>query len=386
LIVICDYPTNIRDKEMGNDVHIKLTGSGSYLPGDPVTIDKVDYFLGELTRAPVRIQKWLARVKVLMKEMLEVEYYHFAIDPETREFTEDNVTMSVKAARKALEMAAIQPEDLDLIIYGSAHQDQMPTASVRIQEALGIDRCSEISIHANCTSAYKGVLLAHDLLQSGRYKNALIISSSMSSSEMRAEYYHQEILKKEEVFLRYFLSDGSGAVILQAEDVMNSGFYLENSYMESIGGKKPASMLNFRPAYWMNPRDEYEKGFHHLSQMFNEQMHLHFHEKDGSVFFQGLKRMLDRYPFDVSKIRFFQVNFPSRHISEIVLEECEKLGISRDTFYSKMATMGYVGPPMVFICMDKIMREEKMNRDDRVLSFVTEVSKFMQAGFTFQYR
>jgi 3-oxoacyl-[acyl-carrier-protein] synthase III len=369
-----------------NKTYIKLTGTGSFLPGDPVTIDRVDHFLGELERAPIKIQRWLGRVKKLMKEMLEVEYYHFAIDPDTREFTEDNITMSVKSARKAMNMANIQPENIDLIIYGSAHQDQMPTASVRIQEALAIEKCSELSIHANCTSAYKGVLLAQDLIQSGRYKNALIISSSMSSSELRAEYYHQEILKKEEVFLRYFLSDGAGALILQAEKEMTGGFYLENTYMESIGGNKPASMLNHRPAYWMNPRDEYAMGLHHLSQMFNEQLRLHFHEKSGSVFYQGLKRMLDRYPIDLGQIRFFQVNFPSRHISEIVLEECEKLGISKNTFYSKMASMGYVGPPMVFICMDKILREEKMKKDDLVLSFVTEVSKFMQAGFTLKYQ
>ncbi len=371
---------------MKNSVHIKLTGTGSYLPGTPVTIDEVDYFLGELTRAPVRIQKWLKRMKLLMKEMLEVEYYHFAIDPETREFTDDNVTMSVKSARKALDMAGIRPNDLELIIYGSAHQDQMPTASVRIQEALGIDHCSELSIHANCTSAYKGVVVAHDLLQSGRYRNALIISSSMSSSELRAEYYHQEILKKEEVFLRYFLSDGAGAIVLQAENKMTGGFFLKNSYMESIGGNKPASMLNHRPAYWINPRDEYEQGLHHLSQMFNEQLREHFYEEEGSVFYQGLKRMLTRYPIDIRKIRFFQINFPSRHISEIVLEESANLGIPRDAFYSKMASMGYVGPPMVFICMDKIMREESMEKGDLVLSFVTEVSKFMQAGFTFEYR
>lgn len=371
---------------MKNKVHIKLTGTGSYLPGEPVTIDEVDFFLGELNRAPVRIQKWLKRMKLLMKEMLEVEYYHFAIDPETREFTDDNITMSVKCARKALTMAALQPSDLDLIIYGSAHQDQMPTASVRIQEALGIEQCGELSIHANCTSAYKGVVLAHDLLKTGRYKNALVISSSISSSELRSEYYHQEILKKEEVFLRYFLSDGAGAIVLQTEEGMTGGLYLENSYMESIGGKKPASMLNHRPAYWINPRDEYEQGLHHLSQMFNEQLREHFHEKEGSVFYQGLKRMLGRYPIDREKIRFFQVNFPSRHISEIVLEECENLGIPRSAFYSKMASMGYVGPPMVFICLDKIMREEELSKGDLVLSFVTEVSKFMQAGFTFQYR
>jgi 3-oxoacyl-[acyl-carrier-protein] synthase III len=166
---------------------------------------------------------------------------------------------------------------------------------------------------------------------------------------------------------------------------MGRGHYLENSYMESVGGNKPASMLNHRPAYWINPRVEYDKGLHHLSQMFNEQLRNHFHEEEGSVFYQGLKRMINRYPIDLEKIRFFQVNFPSRHIAEIVLEECENLGIPKSAFYSKMASMGYVGPPMVFICLDKIMREEEMKKGDLVLSFVTEVSKFMQAGFTFQY-
>ncbi|UCG27635.1 MAG: 3-oxoacyl-ACP synthase III family protein [Bacteroidales bacterium] len=371
---------------MDSEINIRLTGTGSYLPGNRISIDEVDHYLGELTDAPVRIQKWLGRMKILMKEMLEVEYYHFAIDPDTREFTDDNITMSVKSAMHALEMASLSPEDIDLIIYGSAHQDQMPTTSVRIQEALGIEKCGELSVHANCTSAYKGVLLAYDLLKSGRYKNALVISSSMSSSEMRAEYYNQELVRKEEVFLRYFLSDGAGALLLQSDPDPGEGFFLENAYMESIGGKKPASMFNQRPAYWMNPKDEYHKGYHHLAQMFNEQIRTHFHEEDGSVFFKGLKRMLKLYPVDLNNIRFFQVNFPSRHISELVMDECEKLGINRDRLYSKMATMGYVGPPMVFICMDRILREEKMEKNDIVLSFVTEVSKFMQAGFTFQYR
>lgn len=360
---------------------VKVIGSGSYLPGKRITIDEVDRYLGPLNNAPMKIQSWLKRMKILMKEMLEVDYYHFAIDPETREFTDDNISMSVKAARMAIQSAGITAEDIDLIAYGSAHQDQMPTASVRIQEALGLEKCSEISIHANCTSAYKAFLTAYDMIRLGRYKTALVVSSNISSSELRAEYYNQPLIKKEEVFLRYFLSDGAGAIILQSSEA-DSGLMVENAYMESVGGKKPAGMLNKRPAYWMNPKEEYEKGFHHLSQMFNEQLGTHFNEEGGSIFYKGLQRMIDKYKVDVSHIRFFQVNFPSKHISEMVMEECERLGISRNTLYTKISSMGYVGPPMVFICIDKIMREEQLNKNDLILSFVSEVSKFMQAGFT----
>ncbi|MFC1733227.1 3-oxoacyl-ACP synthase III family protein [candidate division KSB1 bacterium] len=365
---------------------VKIIGTGAYMPGNKLSIHQVDDILGRLTQAPKRIGKWLERMRNLMEEILEVEYYHYAIDPVTKKFTEDNISMSVKVAEMAINNAGIDANEIDFIAYGSAHQDQMPTASVIIQEKLGIDHCAEISIHANCTSAYKAFLTAFDFIRLGRAKTALVISSSMSSSELRADYYHQEIVKKEELFLRYFLSDGAGAVILQSQnDVASSGLFVNNAYIESIGGNKPAAMLNKRPAYWMNPKEEYEKGYHHLAQMFNEQLGAHFYESNGSVFYNGLKRMIDLYEIDLSKLKYFQVNFPSKHISELIIEECEKLGINKNTFYSKMASMGYAGPPMVFICLHKIFTEEKLEKGDTIISFVTEVSKFMQAGFTLEY-
>jgi 3-oxoacyl-[acyl-carrier-protein] synthase III len=372
--------------EIDTGIKVRIAGTGSYLPGKAISIEEVDHYLGDLKDAPIKIQKWLKRMKGLMKEMLEVEKYYFAIDPITRRFTEDNIIMSVKVANNALEMAGLKSSDIDLIVYGSAHQDQMPTASVKIQEALGIEKCGELSIHSNCTSAYKALLTAYDMLRLGRYKRALIISSGMSSSELRAEYYNQPLIKKEEAFLRYFLSDGAGALVLEANPEKQEGLFVESVMMESVGGKKPAAMLNQRPAYWMNPRDEFDAGYHHLAQMFNEQLRIHFNEEGGSVFYKGLKRMIEKYEIPVEQVRFFQVNFPSKHISELVMEECESLGIPKQKLYTKMSTMGYLGPPMVFVCLDRILREEKLKDKDIILSFVTEVSKFMQAGFSMVWK
>jgi 3-oxoacyl-[acyl-carrier-protein] synthase III len=365
---------------------IRVAGTGSYLPGSPIPFEEVDACLGEITQAPEKVMKWFNRIRPLMKEMIDVEYYHFAFDKNSREYTDDNITMSVKAARKALDMAGMKPEDVQLIVYGSAHQDQMPTASVRIQEALGIAECGELSIHANCTSAYKSLLLAGDLIRNGRYSNALVLSSSIASSELRAEYYNQPLIRREELFLRYFLCDGAGAVVLKAEDNGLPGLFLEATHMESVGGMKPSAMNNARPAYWMNPREEFESGRHHLAQMFNEQLRLHFHDEDGSVFYKGLKRFMANHPFDPALVKYFQVNFPSKHISELIMDECVTLGLRRESLYSKMASMGYAGPPMVFICLDQIVRNETLVSGDLVLSFVTEVSKFMQAGFLMRYQ
>lgn len=365
--------------------HVRIAGTGSFLPGEAIPTSEVDHYLGELTEAPEKLRKWMGRIRELMKELLEVEYYHFALDPVTRQFTEDNVTMAVKAARSALDDAGMAPKEIELIVYGSAHQDQMPTASVRIQGELGIEQCGELSVHANCTSAYKALLLAFDLLRNGRYKTALVLSAGISSSELVAEYYNQKIVKKEELFLRYFLSDGAAALVLKAEEKPENGLFVEQVYMESIGGKKPSAMGNRRPAYYMNPKEEYEKGYHHLAQMFQEELRANFHDDDGSVFLKGLKRMIGNYALSLEKLRFFQVNFPSKHITELIMDECSTLGIPRNVLYSKMATMGYIGPPMALLCLDRIKHEEKLNDGDLILSFVTEVSKFMQAGYAIRY-
>lgn len=365
---------------------VKICGSGTYLPGQPIPVSRVNEVLGELPDAPKTVKRWMERIDKLMRELVEVENFHFALDPVTRQFMDDNISMSVKACHKALEAAGRIPADVELIVYGSAHQDQMPTTSVRIQEALGISACAELSVHANCTSAYKALLLGTDLIRNGRYRNALVVSSGISSSELIAEYYNQPLVTREELFLRFFLSDGAAALYLEGVDHHTEGFYIIRNYIESIGGNKPSAMCNNRPAYWMNPREEFEKGYHHLAQMFQDELSRNFHEPDGSVFIKGLKRMIASDPFALEKIRYLQINFPSRHISELILDECELIGIPRQRYYSGMNTMGYTGPPMALQCLDRIIREEPVNQGDLILSFVTEVSKFMQAGYVVERR
>lgn len=365
---------------------VYIAGSGTYLPGEPIPFDQIDQVLGELNQAPKKIRQWIQRTKPVMAELLDIKYLHYAIDPVTREFFDDNVSMSVKAAKQALAAAGLEPSEIDLICYGSAHQDQMPTASVRIQEALGIETCQEFSIHANCTSAYKALYLAHELIKNGRNQNALVLSSSISSSELRAEYYNQSKLDKESLFLRWFLSDGAGAVLLTSNESLSKGFEIEFSYVESIGGKRPSLMFNERPAYWMNPKEEYEKGYHHLKQRFRNALSSNlFQEKEGSIFFKGFKRMLEKHPIPIAKIKLFQINMPTKHIVDSILAEFRQFGIQQKAFYSKLDELGYNGPPMALVCLDKIIREEKFSYDDRLVSFVTEVSKFMQAGYIVRY-
>ena len=209
----------------------------------------------------------------------------------------------------------------------------------------------------------------------------------MSSSELRAEYYNQKLIDKESLFLRWFLSDGAGALVLSSDQALSGGYEIEDVYTESIGGKRPSLMYNLRPACCLSPVDEYNRGLHHLRQNFrNELATSVFREPDGhSVFFAGLQRMLSRGLIPVEKIRYFQVNMPTRHIVDSIMDECVGIGISRDSLFTNLDRMGYCGPPMALIGLDNIISGEKIESQDRVVSFVTEVSKFMQAGYSVKY-
>ncbi len=364
-----------------------VAGTGAYLPGEPIPVERAQEVLGGLPGAPDKIRRWMESMAPVMRSVLDIDVVHYAMDPVSREFTDDNVTMGTKASRKALEAAGLEPGEIGLITYGSAHQDQMPTASVRIQEALGIEACAEFSIHANCTSAYKALYLEHRLLADGAYDTALVVSSGISSSELRAEYYNHSLVDKESLFLRWFLSDGAGALVLHTDPLRAMPIEVEFTYVESVGGKRPSLMFNHRPAYWMNPVDEFEQGAHHLRQRFrNELASGMFQEPGGSVFFNGYRRMMTAAGIPPGDVRWFQVNLPAKHIVESVIEELQAIGVPRSALYTRLDRMGYAGPPMALIALDALLREESLLPGQRVASFVTEVSKFMQAGYVLRRR
>uniref|UniRef100_UPI000ABEA4D0 hypothetical protein n=1 Tax=Clostridium sp. NkU-1 TaxID=1095009 RepID=UPI000ABEA4D0 len=85
---------------------------------------------------------------------------------------------------------------------------------------------------------------------------------------------------------------------------------------------------------------------------------------------------------DLKDLKHFVVNMPSKFVRELIIEECLGLGIRKDQFYSAIEDVGYAGPPAALISIDNLLKEHTYESGDLIFSFVMEVSKFMQAGFT----
>lgn len=362
---------------------VYIAGIGSYSPGAPVPFDQLEDVLGRITDAPPKLMRWIERLRPIMKDMLGVKFCHYAMDPVTREPTENLVSMAVKAAEPAMARAGIKPSDIDLLVYAGVFAENVsPPTSVLIQEKLQIPQCAEYEIHSNCTSIYKALELAFDQIRVGRYKTALIMTAQMSSVFLRAEYYNQKVLAKENILLRWFLSDGSGALVVTSDPNLGQNrFRIVQTYNESVGLGLGPDMYCIFGGPRCNLLEAYEKGWHHLAQNFDKVAELAV-----DLGKKAADRMMDRLGMNWQDIKYFFMNVPTRHIHDHVVSDLRQAkNIPGLQFYSKLGDRGYPGPCAIIQGLDGFLAECHPAKGDLVMSVVAESSKWMYAGFVLEY-
>ena len=368
-------------ERIGGDVYI--AGLGSHSPGAAIPFDRIEDVLGRISNAPPKLGRWIDRMRPIMQEMLGVQYCHYALDPGTRQPTEDNVTMSVTAVRRALDMAGLQPTDIDLLVYGGNIMEYMcPPTTTLIQEALGIPACAEYAIHSNCTSIYKALQLASDQILLGRYKTALLVTSTLASPFLRAEYFNPSALTKSHILLRWFLCDGAGAVVLTADPHVGAKrLRVIETYIESMGLGRGPDMYCYFGGHRINLLEAYEKGYHHLAQNFDQVASLSV-----ELGKKAADRLMERLDLGWEDVKYMFMNVPTRHIHDRVVSEMrvDKKNPGLE-FYSKLADRGYPGACAIIHALDGFLQESTPNKGDILASVVAESSKWMYGGFVLEY-
>ncbi len=115
-------------------------------------------------------------------------------------------SLSVKAARAAMEQAGIIAADIDLILVATSSPDYLlPPVSSMIQHQLGA-HCGAFTLAAGCTGFVYGLITAQQYIASGAYKTILVIGAEIISTFVDWTDRNTCVL----------FGDGAGAVVLQA--------------------------------------------------------------------------------------------------------------------------------------------------------------------------
>ncbi len=117
--------------------------------------------------------------------------------------------LATLAARRALACAGLDPEDLDLVIYGGVSNEELcPNSASGVQLLLGAKRAASIDLNTACTSFCYGLVAASAMIRTGAVRNAVVIGVELISRYMDWSNRNVAVL----------FGDGAAAVVLQATD------------------------------------------------------------------------------------------------------------------------------------------------------------------------
>lgn len=121
---------------------------------------------------------------------------------------ETTTSMSVAAAKRAMENAGITAQEIDLIIVGTITGDYVtPSTACQVQAALGAGKAVAFDINAACSGFLFALHIADAYLKSGIYKTALILGAETLSKIMNWNDRSTCVL----------FGDGAGAAVVRSE-------------------------------------------------------------------------------------------------------------------------------------------------------------------------
>lgn len=143
---------------------VRILGTGTYLPSQQVTDEEMDRRLGTTPG-------WVRKIT-------DVHVRHFAAEHETASY------MGARAAEMALASAGLRFADIDCLVCTSGTKEQpLPSTASLIQLALGEEMAGTpaFDIDATCLSFLTGLDLMSYLVEMGRYRYVLLVSTEIAS-------------------------------------------------------------------------------------------------------------------------------------------------------------------------------------------------------------
>lgn len=302
-------------------MYARLIGTGSCLPGNPVSnnelaargIDTNDEWI--VTRTGIR-SRYLAEPGTTSSEL------------------------GLLAARRALEMAGVAGNELDLIIVATSTPDFIfPSTACLIQGRLGNKGAAAFDVQAVCAGFTYALGIAEKFIRSGSHKKALVIGAEVFS----------RILDWQDRGTCVLFGDGAGAVVLEASDrpgILASAMHADGSQsgILNVPGQISGGQVTGDP----------------------------FLRMDGQSVFKFAVRVLAEVAEEVcltAGIRTSDVDWLIPHQANIRIIDAtgKKLGVDRSKVIVTVDRHGNTSAASVPLALDEAVRDGRIRRGQKVL-------------------
>jgi 3-oxoacyl-[acyl-carrier-protein] synthase-3 len=307
-----------------------ITGVGSYLPEKILTN-------AELEKMVDTSDEWITSRTGIKERRIAAK----------DEFTSD---MAAKAAQRAMKMAGVTGEQIDLIIVATITPDMpFPATACLVQQKIGAKRAAAFDLEAACSGFIYGLEVGQQFIHSRTYETVLVVGAEKLSSIVDWTDRNTCVL----------FGDGAGAAILQNRENSHGlltavmGANGENAdllFMPGGGSRCPAT------------KDSVDARLHYLRMEGKETF-----KSAVQAMCSAAQEALRRCELDISKIKCVIAHQANRRIIDVV---GERLGATPEQIFINLDKYGNTSAASVAIALDEAVTSGKVSRGDLILLVV----------------
>ncbi|MGB3695465.1 MAG: 3-oxoacyl-[acyl-carrier-protein] synthase III C-terminal domain-containing protein [Spirulinaceae cyanobacterium] len=362
-----------------------INSIGKFLPGNPISNGEMEDYLGKINGKASRVRK-----RILNSNGIQQRYY--ALDKQ-QNTTYSNSQMAAYAAQDALLKRNSEAKGIDLLACATSWPDLLVPgfASLVHGELPELSPLEAISTQGVCCAGVAALNYAVSQVQLGKRNNALAIASESASRLFKHSNFEAEDKVKnggklpfDTEFLRWMLSDGAGAFLIQNSPA-KEGISLKIEWIESISyantyplcmyagtadetGRK--SWLDF-PSY----QDAAAAGAINLRQ------NIRLLDQVVKLGVEGWLKLIERGKVKPEEIDWLLCHYSSHFFrSQIVdlLEQGDCL-IPESKWFTNLYTKGNTGCASIYLMLEELFNSDKLKAGEKIFCFVPESGRFTTA-------
>ncbi|MCH5211254.1 MAG: ketoacyl-ACP synthase III [Oscillospiraceae bacterium] len=307
-------------------MNAKIIGLGGYVP------EKV-YDNAYMESIVDTSDEWIVR-RTGVKER------HISAD---NEYTTDMATI---AGRKAIENAGLTPEDIDLIILATVTPDYFtPSCACVVQRNLGAVNAAAFDYNAACSGFVAGLIIAKQFIQTGTYKNILIVCADVLSKATDYEDRATCVL----------FGDAAGAAVVSASE--------ETGIMTTDMGADGTGAMSITSLAYRNDEEEIEKRVAHRKDTvwMAGQAVMKFAVK---AMADASQKVIDKAGLtwdDIALVIPHQANY------RIVDSAIKRMGITEDKVFLTLEKYGNTSASCIPVAFNEAVEAGRIKKGDKVV-------------------
>jgi 3-oxoacyl-[acyl-carrier-protein] synthase-3 len=370
---------------------VYITKAGKYLPNDAVSNDEMESYLGMINEAASKARRLILRNNRIVSR-------HYALDKNGNS-THNNAELTC-AAIESLYDSSFGPKNIEVLSCGTSTPDNfLPSHAAMVHGLLKNQSVELNSSTGVCCAGMNSLKYGFLSVKSGNSNNAVCTGSEKVSTWMLADKYEQEVtnlkaLEEQPIiafkkdFLRWMLSDGAGAFLLENQPRGEVSLRIEwmdaFSYAHELeacmyaGGDKMENG-EIRPWSEYDPADWLKESVFSIKQDV-KLLDRHILEKGA----QSMGDTMRKHNITVDDIDYFLPHVSSHYfVSGLKVIFSEK-GICPpdEKWFMNLQRVGNVGSASIYLALEELMNSGKLQKGQKILLSVPESGRF---SFAYAY-